>query len=135
MRIETRREGSTWILSLAGELDASNYTYLVDAARDAKTQGARAMIIDLGRLTYMGSAGLVALHSVGLILAGIEPPGGEAGFDALLQYSGEVPGHRFREVLKLASVPPLVERVLSRTGMAALFELHPDAESAVASVG
>ena len=135
MRIETRREGSSWILSLAGELDASNWTHLVDAARDARTQGARSMVLDLARLTYMGSAGLVALHSVGLILAGIEPPEGDAGFDALLQYSSDVPGTRFREVLKLAAVPPVVERVLSRTGMAALFEQHPDVASAVAAIG
>lgn len=133
MRIETERDGNVAVIALDGELDASNYEDVIAAARAAQADGARALVVDLTRLTYMGSAGLVALHSAGLLLAGVEPPVGEAGWDALHQFTTDVSGHRFREVLKLAGSPPAVDRVLSRTGMSSLFEQHPDVQTALAA--
>ena len=39
------------------------------------------------------------------------------------------------ENLKLAAVPPTVDRVFSHTGMGVLFERHPDRASAIAAAG
>ena len=133
MRIDTERDGDVAVITLDGELDASNYEAVIGAARTLQADGARALVVDLGGVAYMGSAGLVALHSAGLIFAGVTPPDGEAGWEALHQFTSDVSTTRFREVLKLAAVPATVDRVFSRTGMAALFEHHPDRATAVAA--
>jgi anti-anti-sigma regulatory factor len=39
-----------------------------------------------------------------------------------------------RDAVKLAAPPPSVDRVLERTGLKRLFEIHPDRESAIAAV-
>ena len=135
MQIETERHGDVAVIVLEGELDASNYEQVIAAARTAYIEGARRLVIDLGGLTYMGSAGLIALHTAGLLFQGVEPPTGEAGWDALQQFSSDVSASRFHEVLKLAAVPPTVDRVFSHTGMGVLFAHHPDRASAVAAAG
>jgi anti-anti-sigma regulatory factor len=135
MRIDTERQGDIAVLALDGELDASNYEDVIRAARTAYAEGARHLVLDLGELSYMGSAGLVALHAAGLIFQGIEPPGGEAGWDALTQFGADVSTSRFHEVMKLAAVPPTVDRVFSHTGMGVLFEQHPDRAAAIAAAG
>ena len=99
MRIDTERQGDIAVLALDGELDASNYEDVIRAARTAYAEGARHLVLDLGELSYMGSAGLVALHAAGLIFQGIEPPGGEAGWDALTQFGADVSTSRFHEVM------------------------------------
>jgi STAS domain len=135
MRIETERHGDVAVIALEGELDASNYEDVIKEARRARADGARTLVVDLGGLTYMGSAGLVALHASGLIFQGIDPPTGEAGWDALTQFGADVSTTRFHEVIKLAAVPPTVDRVFSHTGMGVLFEHHPDRASAIAAAG
>lgn len=133
MQIDSSRDGNVAVVTVEGEVDASNYEELIGVARRLHADGARAIVIDLARVTYMGSAGLVALHSAGLLLSGVEPPGGEAGWDALHQFTSDISVTRFREVLKLAAVPPTVDRLLARTGLTTLFEHHPDVPSAVAA--
>ena len=135
MRIDTERHGDVAVIALDGELDASNFEDVIDEARRAHADGARTLVIDLGGLTYMGSAGLVALHASGLIFQGIDPPAGEAGWDALTQFGADTSTARFHDVLKLAAVPPTVDRVFSHTGMGVLFEHHPDRASAIAAAG
>jgi hypothetical protein len=135
MRIDTERHGDVAVIALEGELDASNYEDVIAEARRTRADGATTLVVDLGALTYMGSAGLVALHAAGLIYQGIEPPSGEAGFDTLTQFGADVSMTRFHEVIKLAAVPPTVDRVFSHTGMGVLFERYPDRASAIAAAG
>ena len=133
MRIETERVGDVAVVALVGELDASNYEDVIREAHQAYADGARVLVLDLAGLTYMGSAGLVALHAAGLIFQGIEPQTGEGGWDALQQYTVDTSAARFHAVLKLAAVPPTVDRVFSHTGMGNLFERHPDRAAAIAA--
>src|SRR5262245_64652711 len=109
--------GGVAIIALSGELDASNYEDVIAAAREARDSGAKRLVVDLGGLTYMGSAGLVALHSAAILLAGMEPPPPEAGWDALHQLTADASGERLRAGLKLAAPTPQVDRVLDRTGI------------------
>jgi len=124
--------GSLATIALTGELDYSNFEQLVDAARDAYERGARRLILDLSRLEYMGSSGLVALHAVAMIFSGQEPPDPEAGWAAFHTLSDDVEGHS-HESVKLLSPTPQVEGVLQRTGMRQFFEVHTDRSMAVAS--
>jgi anti-anti-sigma regulatory factor len=134
MDITTERAtGDAAVMTLTGELDGSNYERVIAAARQLRDGGARVLVVDLGGLTYMGSAGLVALHSAAILMTGAEPPSPEDGWDTLHQLGADRAGERMREGLKLAAAPPQVDRVLERTGIRDVFDLHPDVASALAA--
>ena len=122
------------VIDLAGELDASNFELVVDAVREAYAGGARILVLDLGRLTYMGSSGLVAIHAAAMVMRGEEPPSAEDGWDTLHRIGHEVEGAEKPPVM-LAGALPNVDRVLERTGMKRLFDVHPDRASALAAAG
>ena len=120
------------VIGLTGELDGSNFEQVIEAGRSARDGGARRIVLDLSGLTYMGSSGLVAVHSIALLLRGQEPTSPEHGWQALHDLgaaSAEGPG----AALSLAGPPPSIERVLDRSGMLGLFPVHPDRASAVAA--
>ena len=52
------------ILRLDGDLDASSYEELIDAGRSSVADGARYILIDMRRVPFMGSSGLVAILPV-----------------------------------------------------------------------
>ena len=58
------------ILELDGKLDGSNYMQLVDEAARIYLNGARNLLIDLSKLTFLSSAGLAAIHKTALIFRG-----------------------------------------------------------------
>lgn len=120
------------VISLAGELDGSNFERVIEAGREALTAGASRIVLDLGGLTYMGSSGLVAIHSIALLSRGREPVNPEDGWQAIHDIGSESadPGDA---TVHLAAPGPSVQRVLDRSGMTSLFPVHPDRESAVAA--
>ena len=117
------------VVSLEGELDASNFESLIVAVRDLYDGGTRHLLLDLGGLRFMASSGLVALHSIVRIMHGEPPPDPEAGWSAL---HSDVGGTQTE--VQLCAPQPAVERVLGRTGMNRMFEIHPDRESALAAI-
>lgn len=84
MEIATERlaDGEVHLITLTGELDASNFEDVIEAARAAAGAGARQLLLDLSGLGYMGSSGLVAIHSAARLMRGEEPPSLEAGWSA-----------------------------------------------------
>jgi anti-sigma B factor antagonist len=116
------------ILTLDGELDASNFETLIDTVRGLYDAGTRQLLLDLAGLRFMASSGLVALHSIVRIMHGEPPPDPEAGWSALHAQLGD----RQTEV-QLCAPQPAVERVLTRTGLDRLFHVHPDRDAAVAA--
>ena len=64
---------SVTVVALDGELDASNYERVIDVVREAYAQGARGLVIDMAKLTFMASSGLFALHSALRIMRGETP--------------------------------------------------------------
>jgi anti-anti-sigma regulatory factor len=119
------------VIALDGELDGSNFERVIDAGRQARDDGARRVVLDLSGLTYMGSSGLVAIHSISLLLRGHEPTSPEDGWQAIHEI-GSAADDGDPAVL-LAGLPPSIERVLQRSGMIDLFPVHADRESAVAA--
>jgi anti-sigma B factor antagonist len=98
----------TVALRLAGELDADSAARLHDALH-AATVGARALVVDLGEVTHLGSVGVSAL------LGAYTRSGGRvhlAGLD----------GH------------PSVRRVATLLGLDQHFTVHQDVEGFVDSV-
>jgi anti-anti-sigma regulatory factor len=133
MDITTEQPSSdVTIIGLTGELDGSNFEAVIDAGRAARDGGARRIVIDLSGLTYMGSSGLVAIHSVALLMRGLEPTSPEDGWQAIHDL-GSAAATDAEPGVMLAGPPPSIERVLDRSGMLGLFPVHADRASAVAA--
>jgi anti-anti-sigma regulatory factor len=122
------------IVGLAGELDASNFERVIDTARQLHDAGAHHFVLDLSGLTYMGSSGLVAIHSAAMIARGQEPPSPDDGWDAIHRMSHEVASGTSDGSLRIVGPTASVDRVLERTGMKRLFEVHPDQAAALAAI-
>ena len=120
------------VIALDGELDGSNFEQVIDAGRAARDGGARRVVVDMSGLTYMGSSGLVAIHSIALLMAGQEPTSPEDGWQAIHDLGTDAADESAPAVI-LAGPPPSIERVLDRSGMLGLFPVHPDRDSAVAA--
>ena len=122
------------VVALDGELDASNFEEVVATARTLRDDGAHHLILDLSGLTYMGSSGLVALHSAAILARGGEPPSPEDGWDAFHRMGDEVARGTSDGSLALVAPSPAVDRVLERTGMKRLFAVHPDRQAALDAI-
>ena len=120
------------ILELHGDLDGSNYQEVIARARDLYGAGMRHLLIDMGDTAYMSSAGLVALHSVILLLRGEQPPDPESGWSAFHAIAREQ-GGGMQKAVKLLNPQPRVRRTLEMTGMQEFFEVYTDRQAAVES--
>ena len=133
MDISTEHPGpGLAVITLNGELDGSNFERVIEAGRGAIAAGASRVILDLGGLTYMGSSGLVAIHSIALLTRGREPVSPDDGWQAIHDIGSEAnePGD---PTVHLAGPTPAVRRVLDRSGMTSLFPVHDDRGAAVAA--
>jgi anti-anti-sigma regulatory factor len=120
------------ILRLHGDLDGSNYLDLVAAAKTAQQSGAVRLLLDLTGVSYMSSAGLVALHSAVQLLRGEQPPDPEAGWSALKSVALDKPAGA-QQWVKLLNPQPRVTRTLEMSGMNVFFDIFTDEAAAVAS--
>ena len=129
--IERIGDGSTAIVGVSGELDASNFQSLIDVARGLRAAGTSRLVVDMSDLTYMASSGLVALYSIALIMRGDEPPdpeGGWSAFHAIGTDEGQARGH-----VKLLRPQAPVARILERTGLTRFFDVYSEKENALSS--
>lgn len=125
---------SVTVMQTHGALDASTYEQLIEEARQLYDAGARDLIIDLSDTPLMSSAGLVALHTIALMLRGEALPDAESGwesFRAIDRYrEGGVQDH-----LKLLNPNPHVDKSLEMVGFKNFIEVYGDLDEAVASFG
>jgi anti-anti-sigma factor len=121
------------VMSLDGELDASNYLRLVDDVRELYASGTRNLLLDLSDLSFMASSGLVALFSVVKVMNGEQPPDPEYGWGAFREVSRGLESGDVQTAVQLCCAQPAVAEVLQRTGLDRLFKSHTDRDSAVAS--
>ncbi len=120
------------VMTLTGNIDASTYTDVIEKAQEAFDEGARNLLIDLGEVPYVSSAGLMSLHTVVKIFAGqsVQPKdGGRPSFRAINKdMDAAVRAH-----VKLLSPQPAVEQVLEMVGLKLFFDIHTNLETAVNS--
>ena len=121
------------VLALDGELDASNFERLIVEVSGLYDRGTRNLLVDLGGLTFLASSGLVALHSIVLVMRGEVPSDPESGWDAFHTLSADVSSGASQSQVQLAAPPPAVARVLQRTGMDRLFVIHEGRDAAIAA--
>jgi anti-anti-sigma regulatory factor len=120
------------ILSLQGDLDASNYQQIVARGRELYAAGTRRLLLDMSSTSFMSSSGLVALHSLALLMRGETPPDPEAGWRAIRAVGEEADAGQQANV-KLLNPQPQVDRVLERSGLKQFFEVYTSRETALAS--
>jgi anti-anti-sigma regulatory factor len=120
------------VVALDGELDATNFGDLIETGRQLYAGGARLLVVDLSRLSYMSSSGIVALHSLSRVFEGKEPPDLEGGWQAIHDIGTDIDAGRTLDHIRLVAPVPAVDRVLDRTGLKRLIPIHPTRESALA---
>jgi anti-anti-sigma regulatory factor len=123
---------SVTIFSLVGQLDGQSFQSLIDRARDEYQAGAKNILLDMTELSYISSAGLVALHTVALLLRGEELPDPEQGWSALKSMDKTRDGG-LQKNLKLLNPRPEVLSVLDMVGFSSFFESFNDRQKAIDS--
>lgn len=120
------------VIKLDGQLDGQNYQELIARAQELYSAGGRDFLLDLSDLTYVSSAGLVALHSLALLARGEELPDTEGGWSTFrsLGRSGEAGLQRH---VKLLNPRSEVMGVLDMVGFSNVFEIYTDRDEAVNS--
>lgn len=120
------------VITLAGQLDGQNFQELITKAQELHGAGARDFLLDLSDLTYISSAGLVALHSVALMARGEALPDLEGGWSAYrsMGRSGEA---GVQKHVKLLNPRSEIMSVLEMVGFSSVFEIYTDREEAVNS--
>jgi len=135
---KTEKPVPVTILHLDGVLDGSNHESLLVEAQKVYDAGARDLILDLSKLTFMSSAGLRALHHMALLFQGKKRPRQQEESWASYRWSAysdvdldknRCPG----EHVKLLSPTKEVRDVLDLIGFSSLFEIYTDLHQAVAS--
>lgn len=120
------------VIHLDGKLDSNSFQSLIKEAKKIFTGGSRHLILDMSKLTYISSAGIVSLHSIAKLFCGESVPDDEAGWNTIRLLEKEHT-NGIQQNVKLLSVPPEVRSVLDVVGLATRFEMHTDLAQAVAS--
>ena len=120
------------VIKLDGQLDGQNFQELITKSQELHKAGARDFLLDLSDLTYISSAGLVALHSVALMARGEELPDLEGGWSAY-RSMGRSSEAGVQKHVKLLNPRSEVMGVLDMVGFSSVFEIYTDREEAVKS--
>ena len=120
------------VVKLDGQLDGQNYQDLIGKAQELYKAGGRDFLIDLSDLTYISSAGLVALHSIALLLKGEELPDTDQGW-AAYRSMGRTSSAGLQTHVKLLRPRDEVKGVLDMVGFTNVFEIFTDLDEAVKS--
>jgi len=120
------------VIKLDGQLDGQNYQELIAKAQEQYGAGGREFLLDLSDLTYISSAGLVALHSVALLARGDELPDMEGGW-AAYRSLGRSSEAGIQKHVKLLNPSTEVMSVLDMVGFGNLFEIYTNLDEAVNS--
>ncbi len=119
------------VLTTHGDIDASNYQELIRLVKKLYAEGTRNLLLDLGDTPFVSSSGLVALHSIALVLSGSQPLNPENGWAALHEMAqglGALQTH-----FKLLNIQPRVDRTLDISGLKPSYEIYSDRDAALAS--
>lgn len=121
------------IMRLDGDLDASNFETVIDEGRRLYAEGSRDLLLDLRSVPFMGSSGLVALHSLALIFNGMEPPDPESGWSAHHAIAQSVESGLQAHVKVLLPDAPdsSLARVMQRTGMDRFIDVRTEEADAI----
>ncbi len=115
-----------------GDVDASNYSELVTQVETLHKNGATDFLIDLSDVAFMSSAGLVALHSIAILLRGEKPAEPQTGW-ASLKAIDRARERGVQKHVKLLNPKQYVADTFDKAGFLQIFEVKTDLKEAVAS--
>lgn len=113
----SREEGDKAVatLRLTGSVDANTQSQLEDKAKDAIGGGAEYLLIDMSGVSYLGSAGMRAIHAITNELSPDEPGMSSAR-------------------LKIVSPSDVAGRVLKTLGFDTVIGVHDTIDEAIAAL-
>jgi anti-anti-sigma regulatory factor len=120
------------VMKVDGQLDGQSYQDLIAKARELYDAGARDFLLDFSDLTYISSAGLVAIHSIALLVKGEELPDPESGWSAY-RSMGRTSAAGLQTHIKLLNPRDEVRNVLDMVGFGNVFQIFNDRDDAVKS--
>ena len=120
------------VVKVDGQLDGQSYQDLIAKARELYDAGARDFLLDFTDLTYISSAGLVAIHSIALLVKGEELPDPEAGWSAY-RSMGRTSAAGLQTHIKLLNPREDVKNVLDMVGFGNVFQIFTNLDEAVRS--
>lgn len=129
----THRKVPVAVLQTHGDLDGSNYRDLIAAAQQSFDGGARAILLDLSDTPFISSAGIVALHTIAKILAGVKPGDDESGWESFREIDRTRQTGEKAANFKLLGLQPRVLGVLETVGFSQYFDIHSDYSTALDS--
>lgn len=132
MQISFSRQENVTILHLMGDVDSSNYTDVIIKAQELYDDGTRNLLLDLAKVPYVSSAGLMAFHTIARVFAGHSIQGGESGRPTFRSINPKDDASA-REHVKLLSPQMAVEQVLDVIGLKQFFEIYTDLDTALKS--
>lgn len=121
---------ATVILSLSGELDATNYLDVIERVRGLYNDGARQLVLDLSDLKFLSSSGLVSLHSAALIMRGEQPPSPELGWSAFHAIATDVE-QGYETCCVIVNPQGRVRKTLEMTGFNTFLKIFDDTDAAL----
>jgi anti-anti-sigma regulatory factor len=113
------------VMSIQGEINASNFVQVVDKAQEIYQNPARNLIIDLSEVSDISNTGLVAIHKIALIYSGVPKE--------KMEHPDQTHSSNARKRVKLLSPQPGVEKALETAGLKLFFKIFRDLESALNS--
>lgn len=123
---------SITVLRPHGKIDGSNYESLVSQVKQLSDGGTRLILLDLGDVTFLSSAGLVALHRMVLIMQGVKISEEQSGWDALASIDRDE-STVAQPYIKLLNPQPKVANTLQMAAMDRFFATYTDEKAALAS--
>lgn len=115
------------IMSVKGEINASNFIEVSDKAQELYMNPARNLIIDLSDVPDISSTGLAAIHKIALLYSGV-PQNVKQDANPDFTHSSNARKH-----VKLLNPQPEVERTIETAGLKLFFKIFKDLDSAIAS--
>ena len=119
------------VIRIKGDLDASSYLDLVEAAQKLYEAGTKKLLLDLTDLAFISSAGLASLHIVTKMFRG-EKTDTEDGWGTYKAIDRDR-DNGVQSHVKLLNPSPEVDNVLDTVGFKQFFEVFTDLEEAVGS--
>ncbi|MFN2222404.1 MAG: STAS domain-containing protein [Chloroflexota bacterium] len=124
------------VMRLNGELDASNFESLITQTQSLYAEGSRDLLLDLEKLSFLSSSGLVAFHRMALVMRGEALDAAEEGWGAFHAISREVEqGSGPEPHYKLLNPQATVRKVLDTSGFSRIMAIFEDENEALASFG
>ena len=122
------------VMRLTGELDASCYQEVISQGRSLYESGKRNLLLDLSKLSFMASSGLVSLYNLATIMRGQQTNPEQSSWSALHEIRGQISGTMVKEKqLKLLTPQPRILKTLKMTGFDQFLDIHFEEAQAINS--